>query len=111
MAVIVDTGVLLATAESDVSKRFSCSELLRTHRGKLWVPAPVIPETSWQIERNLGPASETAFLRLITGEHLRVIDLTLTDWLWSLAVAASVLFLEEARKLLLALFAARPVVP
>ena len=80
MAVIVDTGVLLAAADTDDADRDRCSELLRTHRGKLWVPAPVIPETSWQIERNLGPASETAFLRLITGEHLRVIDLTLTDW-------------------------------
>ncbi len=39
------------------------------------------------------------------------VDLTLADWLWSLAVASSVLFLEEARKLLLALFAAKPVVP
>lgn len=29
---------------------------------------------------NLGSASEAAFLRLITGEHLRVINLTLSDW-------------------------------
>ena len=27
------------------------------------------------------------------------VDLTLTDWMWSLAIASSVLFLEEARKL------------
>ncbi len=80
MAVIVDTGVLLAAADTDDADSGRCSELLRAHRGELWAPAPVIPETSWQIERNLGPASEAAFLRLITGEHLRVIDLTLTDW-------------------------------
>lgn len=80
MAVIVDTGVLLAAADNDDEDRDRCSELLRAHRGELWAPAPVIPETAWQIERNLGSASEAAFLRLITGEHLRVIDLTLTDW-------------------------------
>lgn len=80
MAVIVDTGVLLAAADTDDTDHDRCSELLRAHRGELWVPAPVIPETSWQIERNIGPASEAAFLWLITGEHLRVIDLTLTDW-------------------------------
>jgi len=80
MAIIVDTGVLLAAADTDDTDRDRCSKLLRDHRGDLHVPAPVIPETAWQIERNLGPRSEAAFLRLITSQHLRVIDLTLTDW-------------------------------
>ena len=80
MAIIVDTGVLLAAADSDDADCDRCAELLRHHSGGLWVPAPVIPETAWQIERNLGPRSAAAFLRLITGEHLRVLDLTLADW-------------------------------
>ena len=46
MAVIVDTGVLLAAADTDDEDRDRCSELLRTHRAELWVPAPVIPETA-----------------------------------------------------------------
>lgn len=77
---IVDTGVLLAAADTDDVDHPRCSDLLREHRGELLVPAPVIPETSWQIERNLGPRSEAAFLHLITGEQLQVIDLTLADW-------------------------------
>ncbi|MEP7114488.1 MAG: hypothetical protein ABI862_14580 [Ilumatobacteraceae bacterium] len=39
----------------------------------------MIPETSWQIERNLGPRSEAAFLRLITVGDLQVIDLILFE--------------------------------
>lgn len=70
----------LAAADTDDADRGRCAELLRDHCGDLYVPAPVIPETAWQIERNLGPRSEAVFLRLITGQHLRVIDLTLTDW-------------------------------
>jgi predicted nucleic acid-binding protein len=46
----------------------------------LVVPAPVIPETAWQIERNLGPRSEAGFLRLITTGELDVADLTLADY-------------------------------
>jgi uncharacterized protein len=80
VAILVDTGVLLAAADTDDAEHRRCAELLRNRRGELQVPAPVIPETAWQIERNLGPRSEAAFLRLITAKHLHVIDLTLTDW-------------------------------
>lgn len=46
MAVIVDTGVLLAAADTDEADHNRCAELLRAHRGALWVPAPVVPETA-----------------------------------------------------------------
>ena len=81
MAVVVDTGVLLAAADSDDADHSRCAALLRSHRGQLRVPAPVIPETSWQIERSLGPRSEAAFLRLITVGDFQVVDLILVDWL------------------------------
>lgn len=57
MAVIVDTGVLLAAADTDDADRDRCSEILRAHRGELWVPAPVIPEAAWLIEARLGPTA------------------------------------------------------
>ncbi len=44
------------------------------------MPAPVIVETSWQIERNLGPASEAGFLRLVTTGEVEMIDLGLDDY-------------------------------
>lgn len=80
MTVVVDTGVLLAAADQDDADHAACSELLRDHRGQLVVPAPVIPETAWQIETNLGPRSEAGFLRLITTRQLQVADLSLEDY-------------------------------
>ncbi len=78
--IVVDTGVLLGAADAGDHDHERCSELLRDHRGELSVPAPVIPETAWQIERNLGPAAEIRFLRLITTGALTVINLDLADY-------------------------------
>jgi hypothetical protein len=80
VTVVVDTGVLLAAADTDDADHRRCTELLRRHRGELVAPAPVIPETAWQIERNLGPRSEASFLRLITSGELQVADLTVADY-------------------------------
>jgi len=78
--VIVDTGVLLAAADADDVDHERCAGLLRAHRGELRVPAPVVPECSWQIEQHLGPTSEARFLRLITSGQLTVVDLTVADY-------------------------------
>jgi predicted nucleic acid-binding protein len=80
VTILVDTGVFLAAADADDDDHERCSRLLRDRRGELTVPAPVIPETAWQIERNLGPASEAGFLRLITSGEIRVVDLTIADY-------------------------------
>lgn len=80
MTVIVDTGVLLAAADHDDADHAACAAVLRQHRGNLVVPGPVVPETAWQIERNLGPRSEAGFLRLITTGEFHVADLTLVDY-------------------------------
>lgn len=78
--IVVDTGVLLAAADVDDQDHVRCGELLRSHRGRLAVAAPVIVETSWQIERNLGPASEAGFLRLVTTGEVEVVDLGVDDY-------------------------------
>jgi uncharacterized protein len=78
--IAIDTGVLLAAADSDDQDHHRCAQLLRDYHGQLAVPASVIVETSWQIERNLGPASEAGFLRLITTGEVEVIDLGLDDY-------------------------------
>lgn len=80
MTIVVDTGVLLAAADRDDADHQASAALLRHHRGDLVVPAPVIPETAWQVERNLGPRSEAGFLRLITTGELPVADLTVADY-------------------------------
>jgi len=77
---IVDTGVLLGAADTDDADHVRCAQLLRGQRGQLKVPAPVIAETSWQIERNLGHHSEARFLRLITSGELLAAELTVEDY-------------------------------
>lgn len=79
-AVVVDTGVLLGAVDADDADHHRCAGLLRERRGHLIVPAPVVPEVAWQIERNLGPGAEAAFLRLITAGELEVVDLVVADY-------------------------------
>lgn len=78
--IVVDTGVLLGAADADDQDYQRCSALLRARRGELNVPAPVIVETAWQIERNLGPTAEARFLGLITAGQLEVVDLAVADY-------------------------------
>ena len=77
---LVDTGVLLAAADSTDRDHPRCAELLAKRRGDLNVVSLVVAETAWQIERNLGPRSEAAFVRLITAGELTVVDPTAADW-------------------------------
>ena len=78
--IVVDTGVLLAAADADDADHATCAALLRAHRGQLKVPGPVITETAWRVERNLGPLAEAQFLRLITTGQIEVIALRLADY-------------------------------
>lgn len=78
--IVIDTGVLLAAADTGDQDHHRCAQLLRDHHRQLAVPAPVIVETSWQIERNLGPGPEAGFLRLVTTAEVEVVDLDLDDY-------------------------------
>ncbi|MGH9121511.1 MAG: type II toxin-antitoxin system VapC family toxin [Acidimicrobiales bacterium] len=78
--IVIDTGVLLAAADSDDQDHDRCAQLVRDHHRQLAVPAPVIVETSWQIERNLGAASEAGFLGLVIGGEVEVINLSIDDY-------------------------------
>jgi hypothetical protein len=77
--IVVDTGVLYASADEDDAHHLACATLLSRHPGPLLVPVPVITETSWLIETRLGPAAEARFLRATRGELSRV-DLLDQDW-------------------------------
>ncbi len=44
MTIIVDTGVLIAAADTDDTDHDRCAAVLRDHHGELHVPAPVIPD-------------------------------------------------------------------
>jgi predicted nucleic acid-binding protein len=79
-AIIVDTGVIFAVADSSDADHDACEELLASFAGELVVPTPVIVETSWLIESRLGTGAEARFLRAVTSGELHRHDLGDADW-------------------------------
>lgn len=60
---IVDTGAFVAAANTAEPDHAACARLLREGTGPLVVPAMVIAEATFMIERAGGPAAEARFLR------------------------------------------------
>lgn len=74
--IVVDTGVAYAAGDRDDPDHPACAQLLAAHAGELHVPTPVVVETSWLLERRLGPAAESDFLRSVRAGELNRVDLT-----------------------------------
>ena len=60
--IVVDTGPLYAAADASDAHHAACSALFTHPAEQLVVPVSVVVETSFLIERHLGPAAEAAFL-------------------------------------------------
>ena len=80
MPLVVDTGVLVSSADRSEARHDASARVLREHAGDLAVPGPVVAETAWFIESRLGPAAESKFLELISQGEIDVIDLTMADY-------------------------------
>lgn len=61
--IVVDTGPILALMDVDDAHHARCVEWFRSVRGPLLVPAPVLTEVCWLLDRNRGSKAEAAFLR------------------------------------------------
>lgn len=61
--IVVDTGPLVAISDEDDASHATCLEALAGVSPPLVVPAPVLVEVCYLLERNLGPPAEAAFLR------------------------------------------------
>lgn len=61
--IIVDTGVLVALLDADDQHHRRCRDWYADARGPLIVPAPVLVETCYFIERDASPELEATFLR------------------------------------------------
>ncbi|HLI37270.1 MAG TPA: PIN domain-containing protein [Streptosporangiaceae bacterium] len=77
---LVDTNIWLAAADRRSDRHAQCAALLRSRRGELAAPVPVIAEASWLILDRLGTAAQASYLRLITSGQLTPVDLTAADW-------------------------------
>ncbi len=77
---IVDTGVLVATADRNDNDHQACRTLLETDDGPLITTAMIIAEAAYMIDRQVGPAGELALYDSIIDGTLRIETLTSTDW-------------------------------
>lgn len=79
MAVLLDTSVIYALADTDDRWHARCREWLRENREPLLVPAPVLPEAAWLMRARLGPKAEQAFARALAAGELQVEHPTRAD--------------------------------
>jgi predicted nucleic acid-binding protein len=63
--IVVDTGPLVALMDNDDDHHARCVEWFRTVRVPLLIPAPVLTEVCWLLDRNRGSKAEAIFLRAL----------------------------------------------
>ncbi|MEU5156503.1 PIN domain-containing protein [Glycomyces sp. NPDC021274] len=63
--IVVDTGPLVALMDNDDDHHSRCVEWFRTVRVPLLIPAPVLTEVCWLLDRNRGSKAEAIFLRAL----------------------------------------------
>jgi len=72
--------VLLAAADRSDPAHEPCRNLLELHPGPLLTTEPVLAETGWLLDRQLGPVAEAALYRSVAKGELVVEHLSSADW-------------------------------
>jgi predicted nucleic acid-binding protein len=77
--IVVDTGPLVAALDADDADHGRRLELLERHPGPLMVPAPVLTEVCWLLERERGSKAEASFLDSLAAGELQLVALQVAD--------------------------------
>ncbi|HZW99492.1 MAG TPA: PIN domain-containing protein [Trueperaceae bacterium] len=77
--IVIDTGPLVAALNADDKDHERCVRLLETHQGRLLVPAPVLTEVCWLLEREQGAQAEALFLEALARGELDLVAVTAGD--------------------------------
>ena len=80
MALILDTGPLLAAIDRSDRNHESCARLLRETHEQLRIPAAILPELDYWTGESVGFAAFTALLDEIEEGFFRVEELAPGDW-------------------------------
>lgn len=80
MALICDTGPLLAAADRNEVDHEACALLLSESVERLVVPAPVVVELDWLMTSRLEPVAFDAFLGSVEARSVFVEELTAPDY-------------------------------
>jgi uncharacterized protein len=78
--IVVDSGVLIATADVDDQYHFACTQLLDERGDEFIVPAAVVVEVCWMLGRHVSTELEAEFLASIADGELRVEPLDADDY-------------------------------
>jgi len=77
--IIADTGIFISAADRSEPSHHQCAAILRS-QPNIVIPATVVPEAAWLIEDRLGPQAEARFLRFVTSNSVRIVDLSVSDY-------------------------------
>lgn len=77
--ILADTGPLVAAGNRNDDYHAKCVRALTTAQPPRLVPATVVAETGYLLERAAGPSVEAEFLRLFSTGYLKLADVTDDD--------------------------------
>ncbi|HEX9687620.1 MAG TPA: PIN domain-containing protein [Thermoanaerobaculia bacterium] len=75
MAILLDTGILYAYYDRADAWHARSLEIVRAERGQLIVPAPVLPEVDYLLERRLGAEARLTLYDGLSRGHYFIADL------------------------------------
>jgi predicted nucleic acid-binding protein len=77
--IIWDTGPLFAAADADDRDHGRCVDLMRRTPPPLLMPAPVLAEVGYLLERERGARAEAEFLRSVRSGQVMMVPLIMQD--------------------------------
>lgn len=80
MALILDTGPILAAMDAGDRDHHECADLFKETSEELVIPAPVLPELDYWFHKGMGPDALLALLDEIRQGVFRVKDLESDDY-------------------------------
>jgi hypothetical protein len=79
MAIIADTGALIALIDDDDRHHSVVADLVSSTREAIFVPSPVVPEVCYLLSENLGADVELEFVRSLATQEFIVEHFTVDD--------------------------------